>query len=190
MYWLSLFHGVIIFWCFMKSWRYLWILISGNYITLNNFFPNPEEIINCESYFSRRDTRWFSWLRHSVTSRKVAGSIPDGFIWSWRYPSGRTMALGSAQSLTEMITRNISWSGRSVKLTTFHLHAPPIVPKSGSLNLLEQFGPVLGLYSDCLTFTSLFEEILFLWYFRYQTLLFPSSCGCLPNMWVFHIAGM
>jgi hypothetical protein len=23
-------------------------------------------------------TRWFSWLRHYATSRKVAGSIPDG----------------------------------------------------------------------------------------------------------------
>ena len=23
-------------------------------------------------------TRWLSWLRHCVTSRKVAGSIPDG----------------------------------------------------------------------------------------------------------------
>jgi len=25
-------------------------------------------------------TRWFSWLRHCDTSRKVAGSIPDGVI--------------------------------------------------------------------------------------------------------------
>jgi len=25
-------------------------------------------------------TRWRSWLRHCVTSRKVAGSIPDGDI--------------------------------------------------------------------------------------------------------------
>jgi hypothetical protein len=24
------------------------------------------------------DTRWRSWLRHCATSRKVAGSIPDG----------------------------------------------------------------------------------------------------------------
>ena len=26
------------------------------------------------------DTRWRSWLRHCATSRKVAGSIPDGVI--------------------------------------------------------------------------------------------------------------
>jgi hypothetical protein len=35
-----------------------------------------------------------------ASSRKVVGSIPD--------PSGRTMALGSPQRLTEMSTRNIS----------------------------------------------------------------------------------
>ena len=27
-----------------------------------------------------RGTRWRSWLRHCTTSRKVAGSIPDGAI--------------------------------------------------------------------------------------------------------------
>jgi len=27
-----------------------------------------------------RGTRWRSWLRHYATSRKVAGSIPDGVI--------------------------------------------------------------------------------------------------------------
>ena len=27
-----------------------------------------------------RGTRWHSWLRHCATSRKVAGSIPDGVI--------------------------------------------------------------------------------------------------------------
>ena len=27
-----------------------------------------------------RGTRWRSWLRHWATSRKVAGSIPDGVI--------------------------------------------------------------------------------------------------------------
>jgi hypothetical protein len=52
-----------------------------------------------------------SWLRHCATSRKVAGSIPDGFIgiFYWHNPSGRAMALGLTQPLTEMSTRNISW---------------------------------------------------------------------------------
>jgi hypothetical protein len=51
------------------------------------------------------------WLRHCATNRKVAGSIPDGVtgIFVGHKPSGRTMALGSTQPLTEMSTRNISW---------------------------------------------------------------------------------
>ena len=46
-----------------------------------------------------------------ATSQKVAGSIPDGVIgiFHWHNPSGRTMALGSTQPLTEMSTGNISW---------------------------------------------------------------------------------
>jgi hypothetical protein len=60
------------------------------------------------------DAAWFgnsSWLRHYATSRKVAGSIPDGVtgIFHLCNPSGRTMAVGSTQPLTEMSTRNISW---------------------------------------------------------------------------------
>jgi hypothetical protein len=55
-------------------------------------------------------TRWRIWLRHHATSRKVAGSIPDGYHWNyWHNTSFRTMALGSTQPLTEMRTRNISW---------------------------------------------------------------------------------
>ena len=52
-----------------------------------------------------------SWLRRCATRQKVAGSIPDGVIgiFHWRNPSGRTMALGSTQPLTEMSTGNISW---------------------------------------------------------------------------------
>ena len=52
-----------------------------------------------------------SWLRHCATSREVASSIPDGVIgvFQWHNPSGRTMALGSTQPLTEIRTRCISW---------------------------------------------------------------------------------
>ena len=43
------------------------------------------------------EMRWRSWLRHCTTSRKVAGSIPDGVIRiSHRHNSSdRTMALRS-----------------------------------------------------------------------------------------------
>jgi hypothetical protein len=84
-------------------------------------------------------------LRHCAASRKVAGSIPDGVIGSfqWHNPSGRTMALGFTQLLTEMITMNICWGkdGRCVGLTPYHLHVP-VVLKSGSPSLLEPSGPV------------------------------------------------
>ena len=50
------------------------------------------------------------------------GSIHDGVIriFHLNNPSGRTMALGLSQPLTEKNTRNISWGkgGRCVELTT------------------------------------------------------------------------
>ena len=58
--------------------------------------------------------------------------------------SGRTMALGSTQPLTEMSTRNISWGVKvagALGWQPYHLHVP-IVLKSGCLNLLEPSGPV------------------------------------------------
>ena len=59
----------------------------------------------------QRGTRWHSWLRHCTTSRKVAGLISYTVtgIFYWHNLSGRTMALGLTQPLTEMSSRNISW---------------------------------------------------------------------------------
>ena len=61
-------------------------------------------------------------MGHRAGSLKFAGSIPDGFIeiFHLHNPSGRTVALGLTQRLTEMSTRNISWwgkGGRCVGLT-------------------------------------------------------------------------
>jgi len=58
-------------------------------------------------------------------------------------PSGRTMALGWTQGLTEMSTRCIPGGkgGRCIRLTTL----PPssaVVMKSGNLNFLEPSGPL------------------------------------------------
>jgi len=46
---------------------------------LGSFFFNPEDIRKL-SIGAIWGTRWRSWLRHCATSRKVAGSIPDGVI--------------------------------------------------------------------------------------------------------------
>jgi hypothetical protein len=58
---------------------------------------------------TNRGTGWRSWLRHCATNWKVAGSIPDGVVemFHWHNSSGRTMALGSTQPLTEMRTKKI-----------------------------------------------------------------------------------
>ena len=47
-----------------------------------------------------------------ATSQKVTGSIPDGVIgiFHWHKPSGRYIALGSIQPVTDISTRNISWA--------------------------------------------------------------------------------
>ena len=94
----------------------------------------------------RGGMRWRSWLRHCATSRKVAGSSPNGVIGilHWHNLSGHTVALGSTQPLTEMSTRNISWGVKAAGVQgwqPYHFRVP-IVLKSGSLNLLEPSGPV------------------------------------------------
>jgi hypothetical protein len=38
-------------------------------------------------------TRWRSWFRHCATSRKVAGSIPDGLIGIFHWEGGRCVGL-------------------------------------------------------------------------------------------------
>jgi hypothetical protein len=61
------------------------------------------------------------WLRHCATSRKAAGSIPDGVAgFCHCNSSGRTMALGSTEPLPEMSTRSISWvkGSQYIVLTT------------------------------------------------------------------------
>jgi hypothetical protein len=96
---------------------------------LLSFFnaQKPSETFTCSSetygiicrcldfYGGGGGTRWRSWLRHCATSRKVAGSTPDGItgIFYWHNPSGRTMVVGLTQPLAEMITRNISWRAKA-----------------------------------------------------------------------------
>jgi len=50
-----------------------------------------------------------SWLRHYATSRYVVGSIPDGVIriFYLNNTSGRTMAPGSTQPLSENSTMGV-----------------------------------------------------------------------------------
>ena len=82
------------------------------HVPLCKSMDSPEIWRNLFSYSNYKwGTRWRSWLRHCATSRKIAGSISDCVIgiFHWHNPSGRRMALGLSQPLTEMSTRNISW---------------------------------------------------------------------------------
>ena len=90
-----------------------------------------------------------------VTSRKVAVSIPDGYvgIFYWHNPSGRCTTVGSTQPLTEMSTRNISLRGgggrrpvrRAHNLTTFMCWLSWNLRASTSWNPQVLSWPVQGL---------------------------------------------
>jgi len=73
-----------------NAWNYTAISICA-FMTSPKMYYAPSFRI----YFLSLRWRWRSWLRHCATSRKVAGSIPDGLIgiFDWQNSSGRTMAL-------------------------------------------------------------------------------------------------
>jgi len=71
------------------------------------------------------DTRWRSWLRHCATSRKVAGTNPNGVtgIFYWHNPSGRTMGQWLTQPPTKWVPGIFPGDkgGRRLGLTTLLL---------------------------------------------------------------------
>jgi hypothetical protein len=103
----------------IKKYTIQCILLVNLYIFDNAQYKNQNFSIYCWNpkflyifgvYLQWRGHAVAQWLRHCTTNRKVGGSIPDGVIWifHWHNPSGRTLALGSTQPLTEMSTRDIS----------------------------------------------------------------------------------
>ena len=100
----------IIMYCSVVCWYWSAVVSGWDAPVIRSTFACPGGYWIPEWYYFYGGTRWRSWLRHCVTSRKVAGSIPGGVIgiFQWHNPSGRNMALGSTQPLTEMNTRNIS----------------------------------------------------------------------------------
>jgi hypothetical protein len=78
-----------------------------------------------------------------ILRRRVEVSIPDGVIeFFHRLHSGRTMALGSTQPLTEMSTRGISWGkgGWCVGLTTLTLsHADYLWSLGASVTITDGY---------------------------------------------------
>jgi hypothetical protein len=94
-------------------------------------------------------------LRHCATSRKVAGSIPDGVIditlpaalWPWGYSASDR---NKYQEYFLGVKAAGAWG-----LQSYHLHVPTVL-KSGSLNFLETSGTVAAyvflLFSSFLSF--------------------------------------
>jgi len=85
-------------------------VFNCNTIALS-FTSSYSSAMSSFNYSSTTIMRWRSRLRHCATSRKVAGSIPEGVkgIFHRHNPSGHTVALGLTQPLTEMSTRIIFW---------------------------------------------------------------------------------
>jgi hypothetical protein len=153
--------------CLLAGTR--WNLFPSRSETMNRIIPHCRPFVTifvCNAWYvpsrvmSRR--HWIvgsTGMIHCATSRKVAGSIPVGVIgiFHWLHPSGRTMALGLTQPLTEMGTRNISWGGvkvaRCIGLQPYHLYVPTVL-KSGSINLLESSGPLQACNGTVLPFNS------------------------------------
>ena len=79
---------------------------------LSTFFDTIRPVCFKQTYIYI--SNWPLLFKHCATSRKVAGSIPDGVrgIFLLHNPSGCTKALGLTQPLTEMSTRNISRGGK------------------------------------------------------------------------------
>jgi len=106
-----------------------------------------------------------------ATSRKVAGSIPDGAIgiFHWHNPSGRTMALELTQPLTEMSTRNVTWGlrrpvRRADNLTTFMCRLSWNLGASTSWNPQGLSRPVMGLlYLYILCLDQHFQHYCVVW---------------------------
>ena len=95
-------------------------------------------------------TRWRSRLKYYATSRKVASSIPDSVfgIFNWHKSSGPTMALGSAQPLTKLITRIITLRKKVRKAdnpTDFMCRLSWKLGASNSWNPQGLSRPVMGL---------------------------------------------
>jgi len=76
--------------------------------------PGDHKLFENQGATSKFRTRCRSWLRHCTTSWKVAGSIPDCVIgiFHWHNNSGRTVALGLTQPLTEMSEKVIPLQAR------------------------------------------------------------------------------
>jgi hypothetical protein len=99
-----------------------------------------------------------SWLKHCVTSRIVAGPIPDEVIGFFNYPnfSSRTGALRSTQHLIEMSTRNLpGCKGRPVRKVDLTAIYEPIIDKIWEPRRLTTLWASTAYYRASFAFSSM-----------------------------------
>ena len=91
-----------------------------------------------------------SWLRHCLTSRKVAGLIPVGVIeiFHWFNPSTCTMVMGLTQPLTEWVPRVSPGGWRWPVRRAENLVATFMCRLSRNTEILNLLRACLGPYID------------------------------------------
>jgi hypothetical protein len=129
------------------SWYFYHIYIWATLLYLH-VSANLRDIVRSTTKYLQEVTT----TTHCATSRKVVDSVPDGVIGIFHLhnPSGRTMALGLTQPLTEMSTRIVSWVYRrpvlrADNLTTFMCRLSWNLGASFSWNPQGLSRPVMGL---------------------------------------------
>jgi len=95
-------------------------------------------------------------LKHCTTSRKVACSIPDAGI----NHSGRTMALESTHSLTEMSTRSIFWENKDGRCIGLKTLPPSCADCSKLVNYIDIFVTAIGLTPGGSSTISIYTQTL------------------------------
>ena len=129
---------------FISGWDHL------NFSLTQSFRLHYVPGVDSDSFGS---TRWRSWLKNCATTRKIAGSIPDGVVWifNWHNPSSRNMAYKRNEDLEYFLGGRGGKGDRYVGLTTLQPSC------ADCLEILEPRTPGIfraspGLYWDYFTF--------------------------------------
>jgi len=134
----------------------LWLYLTSWQSAFNKF----EWKCPCTLFFG--DTRWPSCLRHWATSRKVAGSIPDGVIgiFHWHNPSAALWLWGRLSLWHKWVPDILlgGKGGRCIGLTTL----PPSCADCHEIWEPQPPGTLRAcpdLYRNCFTFYSLLQNV-------------------------------
>jgi hypothetical protein len=181
-------------WFFLNQWRNFRVVLDVRAFCDQDIRFCSYGTVFCGVFVCSVEIRCLVFIdiwRHPAASRKVTGSNRDGVIGiiHWHNPSGRSVALGSTQPLTEMSTRNTSWGGkggRCVGLTNLTRSCAGCL-KSECLNLLEFSGPEKGLLhgllyllTDIVIRTRFWEIMLQKSYTTYFLTLYTQCRHLLP----------